>query len=109
MELTLSPEDAAFRAEARALIADSYPSEMRVPNPEKSRWCCATASCTRRARAHRSGPSNIAARVGRFTHRFICEQAASRAIGVQYHHGLPVHLHVISTLKGTTPRDQDVH
>jgi len=43
------------------------------------------------------------------THRFICEQEASRANGIQYHHGLPVHLHVISTLKSTTPRDQDVH
>jgi hypothetical protein len=34
MELRLSPEDAAFRDEVRAFIADNYPAEMRVPNPE---------------------------------------------------------------------------
>src|SRR5882757_9329487 len=34
MELALSPEDAAFRDEVRAFIADNYPSEMRVANPE---------------------------------------------------------------------------
>jgi alkylation response protein AidB-like acyl-CoA dehydrogenase len=34
MELALSPEDAAFRDEVRAFIADNYPREMRVPNPE---------------------------------------------------------------------------
>jgi alkylation response protein AidB-like acyl-CoA dehydrogenase len=34
MELALSPEDAAFRDEARAFIAKNYPAEMRVPNPE---------------------------------------------------------------------------
>src|ERR1700756_2907663 len=34
MELKLSPADAAFRDEVRAFIADNYPAEMRVPNPE---------------------------------------------------------------------------
>ncbi|MGY3360065.1 hypothetical protein ACVWZK_006728 [Bradyrhizobium sp. GM0.4] len=34
MELALSPEDAAFRDEVRAFIAENYPKEMRVPNPE---------------------------------------------------------------------------
>src|SRR6202022_4113425 len=34
MELNLSSEDAAFRDEVRAFIAESYPQEMRVPNPE---------------------------------------------------------------------------
>ncbi len=34
MELNLSPQDAAFRDEARAFIAENYPQEMRVPNPE---------------------------------------------------------------------------
>src|SRR5271169_2981265 len=34
MELTLSPEDAAFRDEVRAFIAENYPQEMRVPNPD---------------------------------------------------------------------------
>src|SRR6516164_6108125 len=34
MELALSPEDAAFRDEVRAFIAENYPPEMRVPNPE---------------------------------------------------------------------------
>jgi hypothetical protein len=34
MELTLSPEDAAFSDEVRTFIADDYPAEMRVANPE---------------------------------------------------------------------------
>jgi alkylation response protein AidB-like acyl-CoA dehydrogenase len=34
MELKLSSEDAAFRDEVRAFIAENYPQEMRVPNPE---------------------------------------------------------------------------
>jgi alkylation response protein AidB-like acyl-CoA dehydrogenase len=34
MELSLSSEDTAFRDEVRAFIADNYPQEMRVPNPE---------------------------------------------------------------------------
>ena len=34
MELALSPEDAAFRDEVRAFIAENYPQEMRVSNPE---------------------------------------------------------------------------
>src|SRR5258708_33523427 len=34
MELALSPEDAAFRDELRTFIAENYPAEMRVPNPE---------------------------------------------------------------------------
>jgi hypothetical protein len=34
MDLNLSKEDAAFRDEVRAFIAQNYPREMRVPNPE---------------------------------------------------------------------------
>jgi alkylation response protein AidB-like acyl-CoA dehydrogenase len=34
MELNLSSEDAAFRDEVRAFIAENYPQAMRVPNPE---------------------------------------------------------------------------
>jgi alkylation response protein AidB-like acyl-CoA dehydrogenase len=34
MELSLSSEDAAFRDEVRVFIAENYPREMRVPNPE---------------------------------------------------------------------------
>jgi hypothetical protein len=34
MELNLSSEDAAFRDEVRAFIAENYPAEMRVANPE---------------------------------------------------------------------------
>jgi len=34
MELALSSEDAAFRDEVRAFIAQNYPAEMRVANPE---------------------------------------------------------------------------
>jgi alkylation response protein AidB-like acyl-CoA dehydrogenase len=34
MELNLSPEDQAFRDEVRSFIAENYPLEMRVANPE---------------------------------------------------------------------------
>ncbi|WP_315832398.1 acyl-CoA dehydrogenase family protein [Bradyrhizobium prioriisuperbiae] len=34
MELNLSKEDAAFRDEVRSFIAENYPQEMRVANPE---------------------------------------------------------------------------
>ena len=34
MELQLSSEDAAFRDKVRRFIAENYPTEMRVPNPE---------------------------------------------------------------------------
>ena len=34
MELSLSKDDAAFRDEVRAFIAENYPQEMRVANPE---------------------------------------------------------------------------
>jgi alkylation response protein AidB-like acyl-CoA dehydrogenase len=34
VELSLSGEDAAFRDEVRDFIANNYPQEMRVPNPE---------------------------------------------------------------------------
>ena len=34
MELTLPPEDAAFRDEVRAFIADNYLAKMRVPDPD---------------------------------------------------------------------------
>jgi hypothetical protein len=34
MELNLSKEDAAFRDAVRSFIAEKYPAEMRVTNPE---------------------------------------------------------------------------
>lgn len=34
MELNLSAEDQAFRDEVRSFIAENYPKEMRVANPE---------------------------------------------------------------------------
>ncbi|MGP0059680.1 MAG: hypothetical protein ACLPID_10380 [Beijerinckiaceae bacterium] len=34
MELDLSKEDAAFRGEIPAFIAENYPAEMRVANPQ---------------------------------------------------------------------------
>ena len=34
MKLALSPQDAAFRDEVHAYIAENYPAQMRVPNPE---------------------------------------------------------------------------
>ena len=44
MELALSPEDAAFRDEVRAFIAENYPAEMRVPNPENRSFQAADAA-----------------------------------------------------------------
>jgi len=37
MELSLSRENAAFRDEVRSFIAENYPQEMRVANPETDR------------------------------------------------------------------------
>jgi len=34
MELSLSREDTAFRDEVRSFVAENYPQEMRVANPE---------------------------------------------------------------------------
>ena len=34
MELSLSRENAAFRDEVRSFIAENYPQQMRVANPE---------------------------------------------------------------------------
>ena len=34
MELNVSKEDAAFRDEVRAFIAESHPQEVRIPNSE---------------------------------------------------------------------------
>jgi hypothetical protein len=34
MKLALSPQDAAFRDEVHAYIAENYPAQMRVSNPE---------------------------------------------------------------------------
>jgi hypothetical protein len=51
MEHNLSSEDAAFRDEVRAFIAENYPAEMRVPNPET-----ADAALARRRYGARSVP-----------------------------------------------------
>jgi Thiolase, C-terminal domain len=34
VELSLSSEDAAFRDEVRDFVAENYPQEMRVPDPD---------------------------------------------------------------------------
>ena len=83
MDLALSKEDAAFRDEVRAFIAEQYPSEMRVPNPE--------TDLTREQMLlwhrilHRKGwiaplwPKEYGGPGWSITRRFIFEQETSRA------------------------------
>jgi len=44
MEFNPSSEDAAFRDEVRAFIAENYPAEMRAPNPENRSFQAADAA-----------------------------------------------------------------
>src|ERR1700733_15188562 len=83
MELALSSEDAAFRDEVRTFIADNYPAEMRVPNPETDLtkeqmllWHCIL---------HKKGwiaplwPKEYGGPGWPITRRFIFEQETTRA------------------------------
>jgi len=56
MEFNLSSEDAAFRDEVRAFIAENHPAEMRVPNPENRSCQAADAALAPRRYAARSVP-----------------------------------------------------
>ena len=97
MELNLSKEDAAFRDEVRAFIAENYPQEMRVPNPETD--LTKEQSMLWHGILHKKGwiaplwPKEYGGTGWSITQRFIWEQETSRA-GVQRDHGWPRHLHL---------------
>jgi len=83
MELNLSKEDAAFRDEVRSFIAENYPQEMRVPNPETD--LTKQQSLLWHKILHRKGwiaplwPKEYGGTGWSITQRFIWEQETSRA------------------------------
>jgi len=83
MELPLSPEDAAFRDEVRAFIAENYPKEMRVANPERD--LTKEQSLLWHRILHKKGwvaplwPKQYGGPGWSITQRFIWEQETSRA------------------------------
>ena len=83
MELNLSKQDTAFRDEVRAFIAENYPAEMRVPNPETD--LSKEQSLLWHRILHRKGwiaplwPREHGGPGWTLTQRFIWEQEASRA------------------------------
>ncbi|WP_425995273.1 acyl-CoA dehydrogenase family protein [Afipia sp. DC4300-2b1] len=83
MELKLSSEDAAFRDEVRAFIAENYPQEMRVPNPETD--LTKEQSMLWHKILHKKGwiaplwPKEYGGPGWSITQRFIWEQETSRA------------------------------
>jgi alkylation response protein AidB-like acyl-CoA dehydrogenase len=83
MELSLSSEDAAFRDEVRCFIAENYPREMRVPNPETD--LSKQQSLLWHRILHKKGwiaplwPKQYGGPGWSLTQRFIWEQETSRA------------------------------
>src|SRR4029434_6377162 len=83
MELNLSSEDAAFRDEVRAFIAENYPQEMSVPNPETD--LTKDQSLLWHRILHKKGwiaplwPKEYGGPGWSITRRFIFEQETSRA------------------------------
>jgi alkylation response protein AidB-like acyl-CoA dehydrogenase len=83
MELKLSSEDAAFRDEVRSFIAENYPQEMRVLNPETD--LSKEQSLLWHRILHRKGwiaplwPKEYGGPGWSLTQRFIWEQETSRA------------------------------
>jgi alkylation response protein AidB-like acyl-CoA dehydrogenase len=83
MELSLSKQDAAFRDEVRAFIADNYPQDMRVPNPETD--LTKEQSLLWHRILHKKGwiaplwPKQYGGTGWSLTQRFIWEQETSRA------------------------------
>jgi alkylation response protein AidB-like acyl-CoA dehydrogenase len=83
VELSLSSEDAAFRDEVRAFIADNYPAEMRVSNPETD--LTKDQMLLWHRILHRKGwiaplwPKEYGGPGWSITQRFIFEQETSRA------------------------------
>jgi alkylation response protein AidB-like acyl-CoA dehydrogenase len=83
MELSLSKQDAAFRDEVRAFIADNYPQDMRVPNPEtdltKEQSLLWHRILYRRGWIAPLWPKQYGGTGWSLTQRFIWEQETSRA------------------------------
>lgn len=83
MELKLSAQDAAFRDEVQTFIAENYPAEMRVPNPETD--LTKEQSLLWHRILHRKGwvaplwPREYGGPGWTSTQRFIWEQETSRA------------------------------
>src|ERR1700678_4208355 len=83
MELSLSKQDAAFRDEVRAFIADNYPQAMRVPNPETD--LTKEKSLLWHRILHKKGwiaplwPKQYGGTGWSLTPRFILEQGTTRA------------------------------
>jgi len=83
MELKLSSEDAAFRDEVRSFIAENYPQEMRILNPETD--LSKEQSLLWHRILHRKGwiaplwPKEYGGPGWSLTQRFIWEQETSRA------------------------------
>ena len=91
MELNLSSEDAAFRDEVRTFIAENYPQEMRVPNPETD--LTKEQMLLWHRLLHKKGwiaplwPA-FYLRTGDYSRRH------DAAFGLQRHHGRPRYLHL---------------
>jgi alkylation response protein AidB-like acyl-CoA dehydrogenase len=83
MELSLSSEDAAFRDEVRAFIAENYPQEMHVPNPEtdlsKEQMMLWHRILFRKGWIAPLWPKEYGGPGWSITQRFIFEQETSRA------------------------------
>src|ERR1700722_14861198 len=83
MELSLSKEDAAFRDEVRAFIAENYPPEMRVPNPEtdltKEQYMLWHRILYKKGWVAPLWPKEYGGPGWSITQRFIFEQETSRA------------------------------
>jgi len=83
MELNLSKEDAGFRDEVRAFIAENYPREMRVPNPEtdltKEQMLLWHRILNRKGWVAPLWPREYGGPGWSITQRFIFEQETSRA------------------------------
>ena len=83
MQLKLSAEEAAFRDQIRAFIADNYPAEMRVPNPETD--LSKQQSLLWHKILHKKGwvapgwPREYGGPGWSITQRFLWEQESSRA------------------------------
>jgi alkylation response protein AidB-like acyl-CoA dehydrogenase len=83
MELSLAKADGAFRDEVRAFIAQNYPQEMRVPNPETD--LTKEQSLLWHRILHKKGwvaplwPKEYGGPGWSITQRFIWEQETSRA------------------------------
>jgi alkylation response protein AidB-like acyl-CoA dehydrogenase len=83
MELQLSDEDAAFRDEVRAFIAENYPAEMRVANPAtdltKDQMLLWHRILHRKGWVAPLWPQEFGGPGWSLTKRFIWEQETSRA------------------------------